>query len=299
MSVLVIGASGYIGFAVAQRFRQNGYRVYGLVRKQEQSSRLAAEEIIPVVGDANKPETYENVLKHAHVVIDTSLDLANPPQSHIIDAVKKHQTPHGKKIFIFTSGILVHGHHEEVVTEEVLDTPAGVLQVRAKFEAEVINAKEVHGIVIRPGFVYGYAGGNGSANISEKVFNIAANNGKIILLGKKDRRHSWVHIHDLASAYFLAVKQFSSASGHIFDIASPEAPTYEELYKKIAAVAGHKDAELVVQPFPENFAWGTFLNQTVRVSFKKAQTLLGWTPSHPNVIDDLEPVFEAYKANKK
>jgi len=163
----------------------------------------------------------------------------------------------------------------------------------------VINAKEIHGIVIRPGFVYGYAGGIGGNHISEKVFNIAANNGKLILSGHKDRRHSWVHIHDLAAAYFLAVKNFTVASGQIFDIASPDGPTYEELYKKIAVVAGHKDAELVVQPFPENFTFGVYLNQTVRISYKKAQHLLGWTPSHPNVIDDLEPVFEAYKANKQ
>jgi len=298
MSVFVAGANGYIGFAVAQVFRQNGYRVYGLIRKQEQSRRLAAEEIIPVVGDASKPETYVNALKHSGIVIDTSFDSSNPTHNHIFEAAKKHSPPHGKKIFIYTSGILVHGHHEEIVTEEVMDSPPGFMQSRANFEVEVANAKEVHGIVIRPGFVYGYAGGNGGTHISEKVFNIAANNGKIVLLGKKERRHSWVHIHDLANGYFLAAKHHTTATGQIFDIAS-DAPTYEEIYKKIAVVAGHKDAELVVQPFPADLAWGPLLNQTVRVSYKKAQNLLGWTPLHPNVIDDLEPVFEAYKANKQ
>jgi len=298
MSVLVIGASGYIGFAVAQVFRQNGYRVYGLVRKQEQSRRLAAEEIIPVLGDVSKPETYENAIKQVGIVIDTlSFDPSNTTHNHF-DLVKKHSPPHGKKIFIYTSGILVHGHHEEVVTEEVLDTTP-FLQTRANHDVDVINAKEVYGIVIRPGFAYGYAGGYGGNAISEKVFNIAANNGKIILSGRKDRRHSWVHIYDLANAYLLAVKNHTTAAGQIFDIASPDAPTYEELYKKIAVVAGHKDAELVVQPFPDDFVLGTYLNQTTRTSNKKTENLLGWTPSHPNIIDDLEPVFEAYKASKQ
>jgi len=297
MSVFVIGASGYIGFAVAQVFRQNGYRVYGLIRKQEQSYRLAAEEIIPVLGDVSKPETYENAIKQVGIVIDTlSFDPSNTTNKHF-ELVKKHSPPHGKKIFIYTSGILVHGHHEEVVTEEVLDTTP-FLQPRANYEVEVTNAKEVHGIVIRPGFVYGFAGGNGGNAISEKVFNIAANNGKIILSGRRDRRHSWVHIYDLAKGFLLAVKNHTKASGQIFDIAYTDAPTYEEIYKKVAVVAGHKDAELHVQPFPEDLVWGTFLNQTVRVSYKKAQNLLGCTPLHPNVLDDLEPVFEAYKATK-
>jgi len=292
-----LGAGGYIGFAVAQRFRQNGYRVYGLVRKQEQIARLASEEIIPVLGDACKPETYETFLKLCNVVIDASFDRAAHTHNHVFDAVRKTKSPHGKKIFIYTSGILVHGHHEEVVTEEVLDT-LPVLQYRVKFEIDVINEKEVHGIVLRPGFIYGYAGGNGGRILGDNVFNIA--DGKMILLGKKERRHSWVHIYDTVSAYLLAVKHYTVATGQIFGIGSPEAPTYEELYKKIAAVAGHKDAELVVQPFPASYPYGgTIFDQTVRISFKKAQNLLGWTPSHPNVMDDLEPVFEAYKANKK
>jgi len=116
----------------------------------------------------------------------------------------------------------------------------------------------VHGIVIRPGFVYGFAGGNSGDHISDGVFNIAGNNGKIVIHGKKERRHSWVHIYDLASAYYLATKNYVNASGQIFDIAS-YAPTYEELYRKAAAVAGHKDAEVVTHPFPEDNSWGPYL----------------------------------------
>jgi len=298
MSVLVIGASGHVGFGVAQVFRQNGYRVYGLIRKQEQSHRLAAEEIIPVVGDANKPETYENVLKQSSIIVDTIYLGApsKPTHNYVFEAAKKLSPPHGKKIYIYTSGMLVHGHHEEVMTEWIIETKDGFQKLRADFEQEVINAKEVHGIVIRPGFVYGYAGGNGGSHIADNVFNFA--DGKIVLMGRKDKRHSWVHIYDLAKAYVLAVKHFPIATGQIFDIASPDPPTDEELYKKIAVVAGHKDAEIVVKPFPDDFEWGPSFEQTTRVSYKKAQNLLGWTPSHPNVIDDLEPVFEAYKAKQ-
>jgi nucleoside-diphosphate-sugar epimerase len=193
---------------------------------------------------------------------------------------------------------LVHGHNEDIVTEEIVHPLPGLLQSRAQFELDVINAKEVHGIVIRPGFVYGYAGGNGGTNITDKVFNLAGNNGKVVIHGKKDRRHSWVHIYDLANAYYLAIKNYTNATGQIFDIAS-DAPTYEELYRKAASVAGHKDAEVVVHPFTEDNPWGPFLNQTVRTSYNKAKNLLGWSPSHPNVLDDLENVYVAYKAIKQ
>jgi len=65
MSVLIIGAGGYVGFAVATYFRQKGHRVYGLIRKPEQSRRLSSEEIIPVIGDGSKPETYEHIINNA------------------------------------------------------------------------------------------------------------------------------------------------------------------------------------------------------------------------------------------
>jgi len=295
MSVFVVGASGYIGFAVAKYFRQNGYHVYGLIRKPEQSRRLALEEIIPVVGDATKPETYQNIINNASIVVDASFDPSSPTQNIIFNVAKKHSSLHGKKIYIYTSGILVHGNNEEIVTEEIVHPLPGPLEARAKFELEVINAKEVHGIVIRPGFVYGYAGGNGG-DLTDKVFNIAGNHGKVIQW--KERRHSWVHVNDLADAYILTVKNYTKVTGQIFDIAS-DAPTYEELYRKAATVAGHKDAELVDQPFPENNPWGPFFNQTVRTSYRKAKNLLGWSPSHPNILDDLESVYVAYKANKQ
>jgi len=292
----VIGASGYIGFAVAQVFRQNGYKVYGVVRKPEQAKRLAAHEIHPVVGDAAKPETYLDALKNSNVVVDTlGFDPSNSLQSTVFTATKQHSSPHGKKIFIFTSGILVHGHHDEVVREEQLSCPSAI-QVRVQQEAEVVQAKEIHGIVIRPGFVYGYAGGNGGTHLGDKVFNL--HDGKIVITGKGDKKWSWIHIHDLAHAYLLAAQKFTVANGQIFDIGSPNPPSYEEFRKKAAAVAGHKNAEVVTAPVPAGEFFAQLLETTVRVSPKKAEHLLGWKASHPELLDDLEPVYEAYKAHK-
>ena len=63
-TVFVTGANGYTGRVVAQGFRKRGYLVYGLVRSEEKAkeANLWEDEIIPVVGDVLKPETYKNYI---------------------------------------------------------------------------------------------------------------------------------------------------------------------------------------------------------------------------------------------
>jgi len=298
MSVLVIGASGYIGFAVSQVLRQHVYFVYGLVRKPDLEHKLASNEIFPVAGEVNKPESYTHIIQKVNIVIDTTPD----PQGNsiVLAEVKKHSTPsHGKKVLIFTSGILVHGHSDEVqISEENIKTPP-FLQKRADFEAAVIQSTEIHGIVIRPGFVYGYAGGNGGTHLGETVFELP--DGKITISGSTTKRWSWVHVHDLANAYLLAVQKFTIASGQIFNVAGENPPTYEEFRKKAAQVAGHKNAPVATVPIPAGNPWAPILEVSVRIAPIKARNLLGWNPTHLHVLDDLEPVYATYLAlkNKK
>jgi len=49
-SVLVTGANGYIGGAVAKAFSRAGWRTYGLVRRVSDARNLALDEITPIVG---------------------------------------------------------------------------------------------------------------------------------------------------------------------------------------------------------------------------------------------------------
>lgn len=51
MRVLVIGAGGYIGSAIANSLKTHGHRVTGLVRKEEQRASLEKEEISAMVCD--------------------------------------------------------------------------------------------------------------------------------------------------------------------------------------------------------------------------------------------------------
>jgi nucleoside-diphosphate-sugar epimerase len=299
MSALVIGANGHIGFAVAHNLRQNGYKVYGLIRKQEQARKLAANEIIPVVGDSDDPSTYEHIVKQVENIIDASSSFSGQNITFALTSKISATSTHGKKAFILTSSISVQANSEEVVVSEEQTNNVQdyeLLRNRAKLEAEVIASRDVHGIVIRPGVVYGYAGENGGMHMGDKAFQLS--NGKIQITGSYNKRWSWVHVNDLARSYYLAIQNFTVASGQIFNVATRDPPTYLEFRKRAAEVAGHKNPEVVQLPIPEDDLFAKIMECSVRVSPKKAENLLGWFSLYEPVLDDLPNVYRAYLALK-
>lgn len=94
-TVFVTGANGYIGRAVAVLLSKKGFRVYGLVRTEEKAkeAHLMEEEVIPVIGEANKPQPYKDVIKKAGIIIECA---STTHSSEIMDNLMKSLIEYGK-----------------------------------------------------------------------------------------------------------------------------------------------------------------------------------------------------------
>jgi len=168
-SVFVTGAAGYIGQNVAIAFRNAGFRVYGLVRTPEKGNfrtnlhyyradrnsgtELIRHEVIPVVGDLNKAETYIEILGRCAIVVDTVADLFSQAEDPcavnriLLDACTRESDPSSGKVkttFIYTSGVLAYTHSDEVRDE---NTPATsdfpFVKARRRFEQDLLSHTEV------------------------------------------------------------------------------------------------------------------------------------------------------------
>ncbi|KAH9936189.1 uncharacterized protein B0H18DRAFT_972728 [Fomitopsis serialis] len=128
MRVLVLGASGFIGLPIAQAFVRAGHIVYGLTRSQQKAKQLAAEEIIPVIGETSNPSAWLTMVATLDVIIDA--------------AAQKYRPAHAPKLtYIYTSGTWVHGENRKDIQEQ-----------------RVIRNPVLNGIVIRPALLYGRSG---------------------------------------------------------------------------------------------------------------------------------------------
>jgi len=287
-SVVVVGAAGYIGTAVALAYRRAGYKVYGVVRNEEKAKVLKQNEVHIVVGDIAAPEGYKNYLKEAAVVVDAVGD-GSKLLEKVVEVTKGKST---KTLFIFTSGILVHASSSRVV-DETNESTAPLFEKRANFEKQTISSKDVRGVVIRPGFVYGGSGGF-FANMNFSINETADLN----LFGRRDKRWSWVHIEDLADAYVRVAKVGHVVDGEIFDVVGPWNPTLEEITTAFAKVTGWKGKIVHIPEIPKDNFFLQIAEADSIVSSQKAFNLLGWRESHLGPIAEVDTYYASWKASK-
>ena len=74
MKLFITGATGYIGFDVAKTIRRAGYEVWGLTSNIKKTSLLARNEILPITGSLQNPESFQRIAERSDVIIHTAID---------------------------------------------------------------------------------------------------------------------------------------------------------------------------------------------------------------------------------
>ncbi|WP_206665532.1 NAD-dependent epimerase/dehydratase family protein [Jejubacter calystegiae] len=86
-NVLVTGANGYIGNAVAKAFSRAGWKVYGLIRRPELAQELARQEIFPVVGSPENLTFMAQISDVAFDVIVSNTEISMTPPGILLKFV--------------------------------------------------------------------------------------------------------------------------------------------------------------------------------------------------------------------
>lgn len=287
MKVLLTGATGYIGSAVAEALQKARHEVVGLARSDEATKRLESRGIRAVRGDLHDAESIARAAREADAVIHTAAtNGSDMPQTDkaaveaILGALEGTDKP-----FIYTSGVWVHGNTgENIVDEESALDPALLVAWRPAIEQSVLDAakRRVRSIVIRPAMVYGRGGGMVAGFVGG-----AKEKGVVQFVGTGENRWSLVHVDDLADLYVRSLEK--APAGTLLLAASGPAVRVRKIAEAAGRTAGAgvrawpvEEARSVLGPFADALA----LDQ--QVSGQKARSLLGWTPKAPSLIEDLE-----------
>lgn len=295
MRIFITGASGYIGFAVAEAFSQAGHRVYGLVRSEEKAKRLFASEIVPVIGDLSHPESFAHQLEAAEVIIHCAFEMsprALQLENKVIDAILQ-TTANSKKThtLLYTSGVWVFGNTGTQIADECSPLNAiSMVKWRVQTEERIMSASSKHlrTVILRPGVVYGGTGG-----LTSPWFE-SLTKGSVEIAGDGQNRWAMIHYRDLAEAYVLAAEK--ELDGIAINIIDNSHDTIRETALAIAragGIPGKINPSTVSEAFQKFGPLAEGLLADQQFSNERARRLLSWYPKHPRFIDNIDLYYHA------
>ena len=115
MKILVTGATGFIGAAVARRLSQQGHEVLALSRSDTAAAKLRAAGLTPVAGDFSSPASLAAPAAQVDAIVSTASigQVEGTPDSFAKDrdavAVMTKALGDSGKPLIFTSGSAIFG----------------------------------------------------------------------------------------------------------------------------------------------------------------------------------------------
>jgi nucleoside-diphosphate-sugar epimerase len=289
MEVLLTGATGYIGSAVAQALQKAGHKVTGLARTPEKAKLLESRGVRACLGDLLKPETVAAAARAAEGVIHTAnTNDANAAQADatVVRAILKALEGTGKP-FVYTSGVWVLGSTGDKVADELMPVnPTPLVAHRAGLEQEVLGYKThgVRSIVIRPAVVYGRGGGMPGMFVQS-----ARETGAVRYVGGGQSRWAFVDVDELAQLYVLALEK--APPGSLYNAAHGPSYSVREV-AEAASIGAGANGKTHSWPLEEaRKTMGAFADALVldqQVSGEKAQKELGWSPRAAAVLQDLK-----------
>jgi nucleoside-diphosphate-sugar epimerase len=287
MRIFVTGASGWIGSAVVPELISAGHQVLGLARSDASAKAVADMGAEVLRGDLDDTDVLragsldsDGVIHLAFVVPSVS-EAATQTDAKAIETFVTGLAGSGKPLVISGATLVTPGRPATECDELIAAGPiaARITNMQAALAAPdrgvrsclVMLPRSVHGQGERHGFV-------------PQLIAAARAKGVSGYIGDGTSRWPAVHVKDAASLYRLAIEQ--APAGAVLNAVGDEGVPVREIAEAIGRHLNLPAPSLPAEEFGGMLVH--VLSTDMPASSTITQELLGWRPTHPGLIEDIE-----------
>lgn len=283
MKIFVTGASGFIGSAVTNELIHLGHTVIGLARSDKSAEVLAKAGATALRGSLEALDSLRQGASEADGVINLGFNhdfsqfgAAVQAESNAIEIMGEVLKGTGRPLIIASGGPTL----SEKFDQNVSMNPREAI---ARKVVELAQQNVGSAVVRLPPTVHDET----KCGFVNRLIDIARRTGVSGYIGDGSNRWSAVHRLDAAHLFCLAVEK--APAGSVLQGIGDEGIPLREIAEKIGAHLNLPVRSIANEDAEQHFGFlGRVAGSNIPASSTTTQKLLGWQPTHPGLLYDIE-----------
>jgi len=290
MRIFLTGSTGFIGSQVALELIRAGHQVLGMTRSEAGARALEAIGAEPYRGDIEDLQSLQRGAAQCEGVIHTAFD---HDFSNFVENCQKDWraiTTLGSALegserpLIITSGTAMGSAAPgQPATEDCFDPGHPNPRVASELAGRELSLRGVNVSVVRLSQIHNTT----RQGLVTYVMELARKAGVSAYIGEGLNCWSAAHLSDTARLYRLALEK--REPGSRYHATAEQGITFSSIAQSIGRILGVPVVAMSEAEATAHFGWlGTFINKDMSATSVKTRERLGWYPTGPGLIADLE-----------
>ncbi|HEV3427309.1 MAG TPA: SDR family oxidoreductase [Paraburkholderia sp.] len=290
MRIFLTGATGFIGSALVPELIQAGHQVIGMTRSDAGAQALRAAGAEPHRGTLEDVESLKRGAEKADAVIHAAFDHDFSRFAENCEKDKRAIAALGSVLtgsdrpLLITSGTGVgSGDHGEAASEDVFNTSHPNPRIGSEIAANALLDAGVNVSVMRLPQVHNPL----KQGLITPLIAIAKEKGAVAYVGEGRNRWPAGHLSDVVRLYRLAIEK--AQAGARYHAVGEEGVSSRDIAESLGRGLELPVVSIGAEQAQAQFGWmALFVGMDMPASSALTQARLGWRPTGPSLISDLD-----------